>query len=306
MPLLVVAGIPVASCLCERIMDTPSQNLLKQPPGEGETALSVIVAVHEHSDALLPFVHALCLATAAEGELEIVDVRKGHPDRSDLGVRRTFEHWRMLPAGSQRHDVENLGLKVKKIVKPGHARHEIAKRLAKHPHDILVIGTEARVGIAHLFGLDLAEYLANSQRQTTLYVPKNAKPFANPETGEVTLNKIVVPVAEDPAAEPSFDLVRRLQSFLPDQPMEVVGIHAGDIFPYVSPSALEGLSYRETMVDAEDSVAHAIALAAFQEKADLIVMSTNGRDTISQRIMGSVTEQVLRKAPCPVLAVAAA
>ncbi len=88
--------------------------------------------------------------------------------------------------------------------------------------------------------------------------------------------------------------------------MEVVGIHAGDIFPYVSPSALEGLSYRETMVDAEDSVAHAIALAAFQEKADLIVMSTNGRDTISQRIMGSVTEQVLRKAPCPVLAVAAA
>ena len=36
---------------------------------------------------------------------------------------------------------------------------------------------------------------------------------------------------------------------------------------------------------------------------DLIVMSTHGRSGISRAMLGSVTERVLRHAPCPVLAV---
>ena len=36
---------------------------------------------------------------------------------------------------------------------------------------------------------------------------------------------------------------------------------------------------------------------------DLIVMATHGRGFISHAIMGSTTERVLRRAPCPVLAV---
>jgi nucleotide-binding universal stress UspA family protein len=37
--------------------------------------------------------------------------------------------------------------------------------------------------------------------------------------------------------------------------------------------------------------------------ADLVVMTTNGRDTLHQALAGSTTERVLRKAKCPVLAV---
>ncbi len=37
--------------------------------------------------------------------------------------------------------------------------------------------------------------------------------------------------------------------------------------------------------------------------ADLIVMSTHGRTGFAHMLMGSVTERVLRRAPCPVLAV---
>jgi nucleotide-binding universal stress UspA family protein len=36
-------------------------------------------------------------------------------------------------------------------------------------------------------------------------------------------------------------------------------------------------------------------------RADLIVMGTHGRTGLSRLFMGSVAEQVLRKAPCPVL-----
>ena len=36
---------------------------------------------------------------------------------------------------------------------------------------------------------------------------------------------------------------------------------------------------------------------------DLIVMSTHGRTGIAHMLIGSVTEQVLRNAPCPVFSV---
>src|SRR5262249_44246529 len=38
-------------------------------------------------------------------------------------------------------------------------------------------------------------------------------------------------------------------------------------------------------------------------RADLIVMGTHGRTGLSRLLMGSVAEQVVRKAPCPVLTV---
>jgi nucleotide-binding universal stress UspA family protein len=43
--------------------------------------------------------------------------------------------------------------------------------------------------------------------------------------------------------------------------------------------------------------------AAVAEGADLIVMSTHGRTGLAHMLIGSVTERVLRRAPCPVLAV---
>ena len=47
----------------------------------------------------------------------------------------------------------------------------------------------------------------------------------------------------------------------------------------------------------------AILAAADRLEANLIVMTTNGRDTLDQALKGSTTERVLRKAKCPVLAV---
>jgi nucleotide-binding universal stress UspA family protein len=39
--------------------------------------------------------------------------------------------------------------------------------------------------------------------------------------------------------------------------------------------------------------------------ADLVVMGTHGRTGLGRVLMGSVAEQVVRKAPCPVLTVTA-
>ena len=46
-----------------------------------------------------------------------------------------------------------------------------------------------------------------------------------------------------------------------------------------------------------------IVRLATERDVDLIVMATHGRGLISHAIMGSTTERVLRRAPCPVLVV---
>ncbi len=49
--------------------------------------------------------------------------------------------------------------------------------------------------------------------------------------------------------------------------------------------------------------AEEILRVARETKCGLIVMGTHGRTGLSRMLMGSVAEQVLRQAPCPVLAV---
>jgi nucleotide-binding universal stress UspA family protein len=55
----------------------------------------------------------------------------------------------------------------------------------------------------------------------------------------------------------------------------------------------------------EGFAAEGILDAAKEAKADLIVMGTHGRTGFNRLLMGSVAEEVLRKATCPVLTIKA-
>ena len=62
-----------------------------------------------------------------------------------------------------------------------------------------------------------------------------------------------------------------------------------------------GLSARRKVVVGVP--AEAIVAEAQVEQADLIIVGTHGRTGLPQVLLGSVAEAVIRKAPCPVLAV---
>jgi nucleotide-binding universal stress UspA family protein len=53
----------------------------------------------------------------------------------------------------------------------------------------------------------------------------------------------------------------------------------------------------------DDDPRDAILAAAKETHADLIVIGTHGRRGLSRLVLGSVAEDVVRRAPCPVLAV---
>jgi len=58
----------------------------------------------------------------------------------------------------------------------------------------------------------------------------------------------------------------------------------------------------EHRLEEGDSVTQILAVAK-ETSADLVVIGTHGRTGLSRLLMGSVAEQVVRKAPCPVLTV---
>ena len=75
-----------------------------------------------------------------------------------------------------------------------------------------------------------------------------------------------------------------------------------DQFRRVVPAELRRDLRTEAMVTVGQSVVEILRTAQFKN-ADMIVMATHGRTGLARMVMGSVAEQVVRKAPCPVLTV---
>ena len=69
---------------------------------------------------------------------------------------------------------------------------------------------------------------------------------------------------------------------------------------------LAGVQHKiHTASASERALAKAVVRVATEVDADLIVLKTHGRKGLSHLILGSVAEEVLRKAPCPALLVRA-
>jgi len=61
--------------------------------------------------------------------------------------------------------------------------------------------------------------------------------------------------------------------------------------------------HARAVVETSNTPANAIVTYARAAHIDLIVMGTHGRSGVTHALMGSVAEQVVRTAPCPVLTV---
>ena len=76
------------------------------------------------------------------------------------------------------------------------------------------------------------------------------------------------------------------------------------LLPIVEEAVKEGVAARPLIIDGFPPAA--IARAAKDNGADLVVMGTHGRKGVARLFMGSVAAQLIATAPCPVLTVHAA
>jgi nucleotide-binding universal stress UspA family protein len=253
------------------------------------------------------FVHAVRLSLAMKGQLTVIHVARdvtsaGHEWDHFPKVRKLLEKWGFLDSGVAEEDVyANVGTHVMKadLGYPEPA-HGVAKYVEHHPSDLIVMGTHSREGMELWFSGSIASDLAREAKLPALIVPNQARGFVDPETGQVRLKNILIPVDSHPDPKNAVVLVRAIAALL-EVPEPVLHLlHVGEAMPNIE----TGSAKTEQLLRGGSPI-DVILSTADEVGADLIVMATEGRHGFLDIVRGSTSEQVLHKARVPILTVPA-
>lgn len=255
------------------------------------------------------FAHALAVSVLRQTKLTILHVGKGlrgDVDWDDFPqVRETLERWKLLEPGSPRSAVfDELKVKVsKQTVQGWNPVRATRKFLEKKPHDLVVLATEGSGGGPDWLHRSDAEAIARGSDSMTLFVPSRAKHgIVSPENGDLTLKNILVPVDAKIGSAAAIEFARRTAEIIGDGDVRITVVHVGEQMPPI-PELPEGSGWTWQTELRHGEPVESILAAADDLDANLIVMTTSGRDSLDQALLGSITERVLRTADCPVLAV---
>jgi nucleotide-binding universal stress UspA family protein len=252
----------------------------------------------------LAFAHALAVALIRKTELVIM-----HAGRGRLGdwsqfppVRKTLESWNVLPPGSPRSAVfEKLSVRVAKFAARGDPVKASVNHIEEYHPDLVVLATRGRRGLPLWLKPSVAQAIARRTSAMTLFVPQGCRGIVSTD-GVICLRRILIPIDHQPDAQEAVIRAVRAAEAFGDEPVEIQLLHVnGSTLPQLSRPESEACVWRE--LRREGDVVEAILDVA--KEIDLIVMATEGRHGFVDAVRGSVTEQVVRRAPCPVLAVPA-
>ncbi len=250
------------------------------------------------------FAHALAIALLRSTKLTILHAGGSTKDwRLFPAVRQTLERWGLLEEGTRQNQVfEELSVRVKKVkVRGDNPVPGTLKYLAEHPTDLIVLATEGRDGLQKWLKPSMAERIALKSETKTLFVPNKARGFVSRSNGEITLKRILVPVASHPSPLPALEYAARAAQFTGIE-TAIRFFHVGEAAAMPVMSLPEAPGVRLEIENRPGDIVTEI-LAEAGKSVDLIVMSTAGHEGFLDALRGSVTEQVLRHSPCPLLAV---
>jgi nucleotide-binding universal stress UspA family protein len=254
------------------------------------------------------FYHALKAALLARSKLTLLHVSPG-TDRNwtDFpGVRETLERWGLLPAGSARSAVPQLGIQVRKVIaKQSDPVKAVLDYLGDHSADLLVLATHQHEGRTHWLRHSVAEPVARQAAQMTLFIPGGSAGFVSAQDGSVSLEHMLIPVTSSPRPQPAIEAAARLAARLNCPRGLFTLLHVGDpdSMPTVRCPEVPGWEWKKATRTGE--VIDAILDTARKSATNLIVMTTDGRNGFLDALRGSHSERVLRHASAPVLTVPA-
>ncbi len=254
------------------------------------------------------FAHALAIALLTHSSFTILhagaDPREGGWQRYPA-VRQTLERWGLLDPGSPRSAVfERLKIDVSKVgIRRRSPLAGILEYLENNPTDLIAMGTRQGEGLPRWLRGSVAEPMARRSGTKTLVVPSGARGFVSLQDGTLGLRRILVPVARDPDPREALAWAARAAVVLGHEQIEIEVTHVGDAdgLPAFEPEPDPRIVWRRST--RQGDLIGEILGAAEALQSELIVMPTRGVDELVEIFTGSKTEQVLRRAPCAVLAV---
>jgi len=235
----------------------------------------------------LAFAHAVRLAIAARSALHVLHVGDGaldqdrFPRAGDLLTR-----WGMAARDGQ---FVNAELKSQDVAE------SIGDYAASHESDLLVLLVHETGWMGRLLQNSLAETSARLVHAPALFLREGEGGFVDADNGRISLRRVLMPVTAEVAPMHAWGLAANLVRLLEPQ-ADFRLLHVGDSLPTFG-NMLPHIELRR------GPVVETILEVARQIGPDLIVMPTAGHQDLYDELRGSTTEQVLREAPCPVLAI---
>ncbi|MEX0601270.1 MAG: universal stress protein [Rhodothermales bacterium] len=221
-----------------------------------------------------------------------------------------------------RHDTE--GVQVSVSVRKGRPLHTVLTFARRERADLLVVGTHDRGVLHHFLVGSMAEELVRRAPCSVLVVhERDERPAAG-------VRSVLVPVDLSEAtghllryaATVTMMLDARMNVVHVVEPIPVLDTFSGamtlrDMVPDMKKHSAAELQKMLDRIDLsfftdggdygvfvdEGHAASSIVDRSKREEADLIIIGKRGRSAIERFFIGSVTERVVRHAPCPVLVV---
>lgn len=199
------------------------------------------------------------------------------------------------------------------VVEHGPPAKQILAAATSLPADLIVIGTHGASGFEHLMLGSITEKVLRQAQCPVLTVPPRTR-----ATSTMPFARILCPVDFSESSLAALDAAVSMTAkggadltvlYALDWPSEDFGPFTPEYRLDIERSAREELSRlvaarhapRAHLQLASGKAYREILAAAADGKADVIVMGVHGRNALDLMLFGSTTNQVVRRATCPVL-----
>ncbi len=247
------------------------------------------------------FNHALSFALQFRSNLSILHVdpvsNKDHPWEQYPGVRDQLIAWQRLPPGAEKEEVyDKLGVAVRKLdLKNDDPVSAAIKYVRRKETELIVLSNGGRQGISRWISPSISEPVARSNNVPCLFVPEKCQGIVEKNSGEISVNRILIPIDHEPDYSPAVSMATSLARELGLEEPEITFLHVGEKLKEFATS----ITVEYEMGRAQDVICERA------QNADLVLMVTAGHTSFLDALIGSTTEQVVRMAPCPVLTIPA-
>lgn len=216
------------------------------------------------------------------------------------------------------------GITIEKVMERGISPHEVISGYARdHAVDLIVMATHGRSGLLNVLIGSVTEKVIQSA-PCPVFVVKKPK---HADLRKLQFNRILVPTdfsdSSKKAMEHALELARRYNASITVMHAVEFRFHpayyAGgiesvfDLDPDIKMRIETRLEAFIRSIDAhgvpvtakvtEGNSHTEIVRVAKDDQHDLIVMSTRGHDEIADYLIGSTTDRVIKRTPCPVLVI---
>jgi len=159
------------------------------------------------------FAHALKIALVAKTKLTMLHVSSspGTEWQDFPGVRDTLERWQLIPKGSSKSAVGQLGIDVRKVIASSKDPVKACLGfLEKHPEDLIVLAVHQDKGRTRWLEKSVGKPIAREAGQMTLFIPHGVEGFISRKDGSISEipdpvdladRRRLLPVAPDAAPE---------------------------------------------------------------------------------------------------------